>query len=167
MYGSGTTAIFEGLPDLRDLSGESVRRVLSTVYAEILAHRLAGNIVATDDAAYRHAYLRRLAAALESYAVFDSDVMAERDEARNGAAFIAAEALTLAADLPASGRGTRYPYRLAHPPNLARLEAGLLYSLQVSTPMPRPALAASQRGRLTRGTSKDGSRSGPATRSAH
>jgi hypothetical protein len=127
VYGSGTTVLFEGLPELRNLAPDAVRRVLSTVYAEILSHRLAGDVVSADDSAARRMYLRRLAAALESYAVFDSPGDDRLSEGRVGAAFIAAEALSLAADLPVEGRAGRYPYRLAHPPNLARVEAGLLY----------------------------------------
>jgi hypothetical protein len=129
MYGSGTSVLFENLPELEGLTPDSARRVLSSVYGEILAQRLSAEVVTVDDATERHSYLRRLAAALESYAVFDRAEDDDEDVAasRAGAAFIAAEALSLAADLFAIQPERPYRYRLAHPAYLARVEAGLLY----------------------------------------
>ena len=92
MFSTATRAYFEHLPELPGLEATEARRVLSAAYADVLAARDGFAREAGSAASEVANFLRRLAGALESYAVFPDDVSAEE---RHAAAFIAAESLSL------------------------------------------------------------------------
>jgi hypothetical protein len=83
------------MPALDGLDAATARRMLSTAYLDIVAARTAGERRSGPERERVINYLRRLASAVESYAVFDSR---HGGEIRDGAAFVAAEALALVAE---------------------------------------------------------------------
>ncbi len=95
MFGRGTANLFNELPALNGLDAATARRMLSTAYLDIVAARTAGERRSGPEREQVSDYLRRLASAVESYAVFDS---LHGMETRDGAAFVAAEALALVAE---------------------------------------------------------------------
>src|SRR3954465_1117809 len=92
MFSTATRTYFDHLPELPGLDAATARRVLSSAYADVLAARDGFSREAGPAAPEVISFLRRLAAALEAYAVFPDDVGTEE---RRGAAFIAAESLSL------------------------------------------------------------------------
>jgi hypothetical protein len=149
MFGRGAVELFAQLPPLDGLDPASARRMLSTAYLDILASRADGQRMSGPERADVTAYLRRLANAIESYAVFDPRT---GEEVRNGAAFVAAEALALAIDLGEPTHGLADPATAGRPDldRLAlRVEASLLYvvaGLETNAtsllPLGHPALTA-------------------------
>lgn len=95
MFGRGTAELFDQMPALDGLDAASARRMLSTAYLDIVAARTAGERLSGPERERVVSYLRRLASAVESFAVFDGR---HGGEVRDGAAFVAAEALALVAE---------------------------------------------------------------------
>jgi hypothetical protein len=123
VFSSATRPYFAHLPDLPGLSERAARRVLSTAYADVLAARDGFNREAGPMPEEVLAFLRRLAAALEAHAVFSTKASAE---ARQGAAFIAAESLSLTTR-PVEAEGGDGAYGLMDPTVFERVEVALLY----------------------------------------
>lgn len=94
MFGRGTAELFDQMPALEGLDSVTARRMLSTAYLDIVAARTAGERQSGPERKQVVSYLRRLASAVESFAVFDGR---HGGEVRDGAAFVAAEALALVA----------------------------------------------------------------------
>jgi len=95
MFGRGTADLFEQMPPLEGLDATEAKRMLSIAFLDILSARAEGERSSGVNGKVIHNYLRRLANAVESYAVFDSR---QDGELRNGAAFVAAEALAFAVE---------------------------------------------------------------------
>ncbi|MGD9684058.1 MAG: hypothetical protein AB7W16_23050, partial [Candidatus Obscuribacterales bacterium] len=122
MFISGTGAVFEKLPDLKDLRASDARRNLSTAYIDAFTASIAAQRSTGESREVYEQYLRRLANSLESHAVFDGDVV---KETRLASAFVAAESLMLLLDLRievALG-----DFSLSNPFVFDALEASLLY----------------------------------------
>jgi len=97
MFGRGTAELFEQMPSLDGLGAAEARRMLSTAYLDILAARAEGERRSGPDRANAIDYLRRLANTIESYAIFDGR---QEGDPRDGAAFVAAEALAFVSEVP-------------------------------------------------------------------
>ena len=124
MFGPDAERIFNELPRLRRLTSRQARRTLSTIYLDLFS----GNADATRETGpsteWCASYIRRLANSLESYAVFDEDTP---EELRAGAAFVAAEALSLLVEMTPYVEMEGCYYRLEHPRTYTVVEAALLY----------------------------------------
>jgi hypothetical protein len=139
VFSTATRTYFDRLPELPGLDAATARRILSSAYADVLAARDGFSREAGPAAPEVISFLRRLTAALEAHAVFPDDVGAEE---RRGAAFIAAESLSLTQKRDengdAAGADEAPPpdeeddsadatYRLLQPPVFEAVEAALLY----------------------------------------
>lgn len=128
MFDAHAREVLQSIADLPEMDPTAVRRLLSTAYVEVI--RVRGNATAADGRSRETiaAHLRRLAAALESAAVFD-DTLPKPPSAEvvAASAFVAAEALALAVDLqPGELQQPSEPEdaaRIAYD----RVESGLLY----------------------------------------
>ena len=96
MYDPFARGVIEFIPDLEGLTSDRTRRALSRAYLAIVSLRLRGVVGLRASAGEDQSFLRRLANTLESRAVFDRGVAPEEQRA---SAFVAAEALSLLADL--------------------------------------------------------------------
>ncbi len=96
MFGRGTAELFEQMPSLDGLDAATARRMLSTAYLDLLAARAEGERGSGPDRALVLDYLRRLANTVESHVIFDGRL---EGDLRNGAAFVAAEALAFVAEV--------------------------------------------------------------------
>ncbi len=130
MFGRGTAALFGQMPPLDGLDVPAAKRMLSAAYLDILVARTTGERRSGPEHAGVVDFLRRLASALESFAVFDP--RSEHD-LRSGSAFVAAEALALLAEqqplagVEAQAVDTAEAARRALQRKAVRVEAGLLY----------------------------------------
>lgn len=128
MFGRATAEFFDQMPTLEGLDAATARRMLSTAYLDIIAVRTAGERWSGSEQELVIDYLRRLASTIESYAVFDTR---HGGEIRDGAAFVAAEALALVAETvvhpDGDGAGpTELGWRIVQRTALL-VEAALLY----------------------------------------
>lgn len=126
MYDPFARGLIEYLPDLEGLTSDGARRALSRVYFTLTNLRLRGTREVSDSLAADILFLRRLANTLESRAIFDVGV--ESGEQR-ASAFVAAEALSLLADLRQETFGTSSgtAARIEREEIFSRVEAALLY----------------------------------------
>ena len=128
MFGRGTAELFEKMPSFKGLDAAGARRMLSTAYVDILAARAEGERRSGPEKADVIEYLRRLSNTIESYAIFDAR---QDGELRDGAAFVAAEALAfLAIEDKISAIGDMDPIKAGRrivQRNALLVEASLLY----------------------------------------
>lgn len=125
MFDAFAQDIFEALPALEGLTPENARRALSRAYLAVVRIRAQGLAGIPEDINDDILFLRRLANALESRAVLDIQV---GDKEKRSAAFAAAEALSLLADLrELIGFTTNVASRIEREEVFARIEAALLY----------------------------------------
>lgn len=124
MFDSYAQRLFDLLPELEDLASDEARRNLSRAYLAILQLRTKTGELGPE-ATEAVSYLRRLANSLEIHAVLQDDVPSTE---RQAAAFVAAEALALAAEFQEHVMGRSPEQARIHNPDLFhRLEAALLY----------------------------------------
>jgi len=125
MYDPFAQGMFEDLPEFKGLSPREARRALSRAYLDVVKIRIKGMDEVSESLARDILFLRRLANALESRAVFDT---ATRFNEKRASAFVAAEALSLLADL---GENANIPgeqtARIECQEVFVRVEASLLY----------------------------------------
>lgn len=126
MFGSGTAQLFEQLPALEGMTSTEARRALSSAYIQALSLKAEAETQTAMNRRQTTEYLLRLAATLESYAIFDVDPL---QELRQGAAFVAAESLALAVPLLEADavESESYTRSLDDPRLLSRFESALLY----------------------------------------
>lgn len=122
MFNRGVDNLLQALPRLGDLDADDVRRMLTRAWLEAVDRRdlggtgVDGTEVVSD--------LRRLATALELYAVLVSNVEATTLRA---SAFVAAEALEVVAEVAALDPEASRPWLFGSHSRFERVEAGLLY----------------------------------------
>jgi hypothetical protein len=117
--------LFEQLPSFEGMRPEEARRVLSTVYLDLIAKKSQLQRATGDDRAQVFDYVRRLANTLESFSVFDrrSD-----EQLRKGGAFVAAEALSLLVE-SANNDPNSNEIDLNNDTCYAAIEAALLFTI--------------------------------------
>jgi hypothetical protein len=125
MYDPFAQGIIENLPDLDGLTSQGTRRSLSRAYFALTNLRLSADQEMSESTAKDIIFLRRLANTLESRAVFDTDV---KPLERRASAFVAAEALSLLANLRSTlNNSSGNTARIERETVFSRVEAGLLY----------------------------------------
>ncbi|GAA3952175.1 DEAD/DEAH box helicase [Actinoplanes auranticolor] len=128
MFNRGINTLLAALPALGDLTVDQIRRILTTAWLETARPRLGADQPTTASAQT----LRRLATALELHAILPQN--AERLMVR-ACAFVAAEALTITHDLPATNgsseqhatNGDARFWLFGTERTFERVEASLLY----------------------------------------
>jgi hypothetical protein len=123
VFSPGTRALFEQLPSLPNLHADEARRLLSTMYLEVLVRRGEFERKTDIDGLQVRNYLRRLTNALESYSIFDD---ATSEELRRGSAFVAAESLSLFVQAVRE-ENTANTHSISDPICYATIEAALLF----------------------------------------
>ncbi len=125
MYSPGARALFEQLPSFEGMSPEEARRILSTIYLDLIGTRSHLQRATGADRAQVFSYVRRLANTLESFSVFDRR---SEEQLRRGGAFVAAEALSLLVEAENSDPGSR-EIDLNNDICYAAIEAALLFTV--------------------------------------
>lgn len=123
MFNRGVDQLLRALPDLADLSGDNVRRLITRAWLEAVDRRDLGG--PGIDAAAEAGDLRRLATALEVHAILGLDL---QEETIRACALVAAEALEVASDIASLVEEPEpLPWILGSRQRFERVEASLLY----------------------------------------
>jgi ATP-dependent RNA helicase DOB1 len=150
MFGPGSAELFARLPNLPGLSADDAKRLLSAAYLDALTAGAEAQRTSGPARADVVSFLRRAAAALESAAVFDTELS---PETRSAAAFVAAEALSSIAEvLPLPDAADA---RLGNIGFDVRVEAGLLYLIAGFDPNAGTITRALERSSPEHGSESD------------
>ena len=129
MFGAGTEAYFDELPELTALDPAGARRILSSAYADVLAARDGLRRRVSENL---QQYVLVCVASRQHSRLMRSCLTIWRSRSARGAAFVAAESLSLLLDLPElldedDELAPRPLHRLEEPRGLLSVECGLLY----------------------------------------
>ncbi len=122
MFNRGVDELLQALPQLSGLDVDRIRRMLTRAWLEAVDLRDLGGdgVSGSQDLGD----LRRLATALEVYAILADEI---DSETRKACAFVAAEALEVVREVVTLNPGLSRPWLFGTQDRFQRVEAGLLY----------------------------------------